>query len=110
LLATQAQFAGPDGAMFWHLPGFRSDVVQAALSHSLPSAFAAHGPAATTPTRCKRPGNPDNLAQVPAYDAAVNTVGIAATATNSTSDEERDRFILCSVYGARRRAVNHVNR
>jgi hypothetical protein len=65
VLSTHTQLAGPVAAMFWHLPGFRSAVVQAALEQTCPLFVLAHGPAATMPASCRRPGKPGNFEQVP---------------------------------------------
>ena len=90
MVATQAQFAGPVGAIFWHLPGLRLDVVQGVpLWQTLPLFLVAHGPAATSPTLCKRPGKPLNLSQIPAYATAVNAVTITPATTRRTNAADK---------------------
>jgi hypothetical protein len=70
--------------MFWHLPGFLSAVVQAALVQTSPRSLLAHGPAATMPARCKRPEKPVNCEHVPAWLTAVKTINMTpATITNT---------------------------
>jgi hypothetical protein len=66
VLSTQTQFAGPDGAMFRHFPGFLPDVVQAAFEQLLPFPVTVQDPAATNPTFCTKPANPVKREHVPA--------------------------------------------
>ena len=64
--STQAQLAGPLAAMFLHLPRLRLDVVQSApLWQTALPGLVAHGPSATKPARCSKPGNPVSCEQVP---------------------------------------------
>jgi len=89
VLATHTQLAGPRQAMLVHLPGFLSVVVQAALVQPLSLSVLTHGPAATRPARCRRPGKPVSVEHVPAWLTAVKTVNIRIATITSSSGRRK---------------------